>query len=142
MSREDTLRKKIWEREKMYERRKKMLALKTWVVFGIILYLIAFMFRWMQEPIEYLTGIIIALVTSGIFMFIGILVLTPLLNLRENELSTIARLKMELECAEKISARSNAKNSYSLSFEGEKRKETGTYNVYGSDMALSDENKK
>lgn len=142
MDREQKLRNMIWEHEKMYKKRKLKLVIKTLIVLSVCFYVVAFMWGMMQEPIDYLSGLVVAVVAAGIFMLVAILALTPLMNLRESELTTLTRLKKELESAEKISAQSNDKNRYSLSFEGEKRKETGTYNVYGSDIGLSNENKK
>lgn len=142
MDRAQKLRNMIWEHEKMYEKRKLKLVIKTLIVLSVCFYVVAFMWGMMQEPIDYLSGLVVAVVAAGIFMFVAILALTPLMNLRESELTTLTRLKKELESAEKISAQSNDKNRCSLSFEGEKRKETGTYNVYGSDIGLSNENKK
>lgn len=101
MNREQELRKLIWEHEEKYEKRKQKLAIKTWVVLSICFYAIAFMFGMMQKPIDYLSGLVVVVVVSGIFMFVAVLTLMPLTNLRESELTTLTRLKIELENIEK-----------------------------------------
>lgn len=101
MDRAQKLRNLIWEHEKMYEKRKRKLLIKTLVVLSICFYIAGIVFGMIQEPIEYLTGLIVAVITAGIFLFVGILALTPLMNLRESELTTLTRLKKELGDIEK-----------------------------------------
>ena len=101
MSREQELRKLIWEHERMYEKRKNKLTVKTLIVLSICFYIAGIVFGMMQEPLDYLTGIIVAVIGAGIFMFVAILVMTPLMKLRESELTTLTRLKIEMENIEK-----------------------------------------
>ena len=101
MDRAQELRNLIWEHEKMYEKRKQKLAVKTWVVLSVCFYAIAFMFGMMEEPIDYLTNFVLSFVGAGAFMFVAVLAMLPLINLRGNELTTLTRLKIELENIEK-----------------------------------------
>lgn len=101
MDRAQELRKLIWEHEKMYKKRKNKLAIKTWVVLSFCFYAIAFMCEMMQEPIDYLTNFVLSFIFAGIFIYVAILVMTPLLNMREREVSEITRLKIKLENIEK-----------------------------------------
>lgn len=101
MDRAEELRKLIWEHEKMYEKRKRKLVLKTWLVLSICVYVVSFMYDMMQEPVDYLTIFILSFVGVGIFIYVAILLLTPLLNVREIEVSEITRLKIKLENIEK-----------------------------------------
>lgn len=101
MSREQELKNLIWEHEKMYEKRKQKLVIKTLIVLSICFYIAGIIFGMTQELIDYLSGLVVAVVVAGIFMFVAVLVLTPILNIQEREVSDITRLKIELENIEK-----------------------------------------
>lgn len=101
MNREQELRKTIWEYEKMYEKRKQKLLIKILVVLSVCFYIAGIMFGMMQEPVDYLTGLVVAVIAAGLFMFVSVLVMLPLMNLRESELTTLTRLKIELGNVEK-----------------------------------------
>jgi hypothetical protein len=101
MNREQEIRNQIWEYEQMYEKRKGKLALKTWAVLSVAFYVLAFCFGWMHDPLDFLGGIVLSAVASGVFMFVSVLVMAPLNNLRGNEIAILTRLRTELDLLEK-----------------------------------------
>ena len=133
----------------MYEKRKGKLSLKTWAVISVVFYVAAFCFEWMQEPLDFLIGIVLSVIAAGIFLYVGILAMTPLLNNRVDEITTLTRLRTELNFIEKgllpnETKKPEKKNGVRicLSDAAEAPKPTGSYNVYGSDMKLEPKDKR
>jgi len=145
MNREQEIRNEIWKHEQMYEKRKGKLALKTLAALSAVFYIAAFCFGWMHEPLDFLTGIVLSIIAAGGFMFVSILAMMPIYNLREHEVATLTRLRTELDLIEKGLLRydNDKKNDIRicLSDARETPKPTGNFNVYGSDMKLQPKDK-
>lgn len=156
MNKEQEIRNKILECEQMYEKRKGKLALKTWAILSAVFYVATFCFRWMHEPLDFLTGIVLSIIAAGGFIFVSIIVMMPLNNFREHEVATLTQLRTELDLMEKGLLRNDnniskkpekstdKKNDIRICLSDAKEtpKPTGSFNIYGSDMKLQpkDEN--
>lgn len=103
MDRIADLKTRIYETEKMYEKKKNKINLYTFIFLGIGFYIIGIWLGLMNSIIDYLAGIVIAFVCAGFYMFISILIFTPILNCRSNEIEIITMLKTELRLSEKDS---------------------------------------
>lgn len=152
MDRAQELRDKIRKYEQMYEKRKGKLVLKTLAVLSVVFYIAAFCFGWMHEPLDFLGGIIISAVAAVAIFYIGIIAMIPLINSREDEITTLTRLKTELEFVEKGLLRNDTKKpekstvkkkdiKICLSNPEETPKATGNFNIYGNDMRLEPKGK-
>lgn len=145
MNREQEIRNEILKHEQMYEKRKGKLALKTWAALSVVFYIAAFCFGWMHEPLDFLTGIVLSIISAGGFMFVSIFVMMPLNNLREQEVTSLIRLKTELDLIERgLLRHDNDKKKgvrICLSDATETPKSTGNFNIYGSDMKLQPKDK-
>ena len=101
MNREQEIRNEIQKLEDMYDKRKWNLTLKTWAILSTVFCVAAFCFGWMHEPLDFLAGVVISAVASGLFLFVSVIVMTPLLILRGTEVETLTRLRTELDMIEK-----------------------------------------
>lgn len=101
MNREEEIRKEIWKIKQENGNRKWKLTLKTWAVLSIVLYVSAFASGSMNKPLDYLTGIVLSVIMAVVIWFVSIIVMTPVLIFREDEVTTLTRLRTELDLIEK-----------------------------------------
>lgn len=101
MNREQEIRNEIFKHDEMYDKRKRKLALKTLAVLSVVFYASAFFFGWMHDPLDFFGGIVLSVIMAGVFLFVSIIVMTPLIILRGNEVETLTRLRTELDMIEK-----------------------------------------
>ena len=104
MEKETKIRWQIEKAEEMYQKKKNKILLHTLIGLSVALYLFGFMNGQMNNIKDYLTGIPIAFVCAGIFLLFSIIILTPLLNCRADEIERIATLKAELKQLEQGSS--------------------------------------
>ena len=101
MDKANELRQEIFELEKIYQKKKNKINLYTFIFLGIAFYICGIWFGYMNSVTDYLSGIVISYVFAGFYMFISILVFTPIFNCCSNEIESITRLKTKLQLLEK-----------------------------------------
>ena len=96
MERENEIRLQIEKTEEIYQKKKNKILLRILIGLSVVFYVFGFMNGRMDSIKDFLIGIPIVLVCSGICLLFSIIILTPLLNCREDEIKRIANLKAEL----------------------------------------------